>query len=279
MAVGGVRPGALREFRKFSGSTLPGFFGAAAFDEVAVVPVAAAVDKTGRFDENFADRSVRSGFSTALALWGDPEDRAAEADRLKRLHRDVRGAGTGDFADVRYSALNPQLWNWIALSGMFLILRSFTPATGIKLSPAETEAAYRQSRSAPSPSCTTTFAPSPGSVGGPGTTWSSSAIARCCSWRGGPCPTGYCCFHWRTTDSNTRNSPGSIARLPWTPLCPTRPPAVVPHASPLPAPATSVMRDAHLVHDAIQDDAGEVAVVGNSGKAAPPQEGVEAPIG
>lgn len=144
MTAGGVRPRALREFRKFSGSILPGFFGAAAFDEVAVAPVAAAVDKTGRFDKNFADRSVRSGFSTALALWGDAEDRTAEADRLKRLHRDVRGVGTGDFAEVRYSALNPQLWNWIALSGMFLILRSFTPATGIKLSAAETEAAYQQ---------------------------------------------------------------------------------------------------------------------------------------
>ena len=42
-----VRPKVLVEFRKHSGSTLGGFFGAAAFDEVALVPVAAAVDKTG----------------------------------------------------------------------------------------------------------------------------------------------------------------------------------------------------------------------------------------
>jgi uncharacterized protein (DUF2236 family) len=139
-----LRPSVLREFRRFSGSILPSFFGAAAFDEVAVVPVAAAVDKTGRFDQNFTDRGLRGGFSTTLALWGDAQDRAVEADRLKRLHRDVHGVGTGDFADVRYSALNPELWNWIALSGIFLILRSFPPATGIRLSPAETEAAYRQ---------------------------------------------------------------------------------------------------------------------------------------
>jgi uncharacterized protein (DUF2236 family) len=36
------------------------------------------------------------------------------------------------------------LWNWIAVSGMFLILHSFTPGTGITLSVAEQEAAYRQ---------------------------------------------------------------------------------------------------------------------------------------
>jgi uncharacterized protein (DUF2236 family) len=134
----------LAQFRKYSGSALPGFFGASAYDEVAIPAVAAAVDKTGRFDDNFTDRSLRGGFSTTLALWGDAEDRAAEADRLKHLHRDVRGVGVGDFADVRYSALDPVLWNWIAVSGIFLILHSFTPSTGITLSAAEQEAAYRQ---------------------------------------------------------------------------------------------------------------------------------------
>ena len=97
--TGSVRPKVLVEFRKHSGSTLGGFFGAAAFDEVALVPVAAAVDKTGRFAANFADRGVRSGFSTFLAIWGDSADRAAEGERLKRLHKDVRGNGIGDFAE------------------------------------------------------------------------------------------------------------------------------------------------------------------------------------
>jgi uncharacterized protein (DUF2236 family) len=132
------------EFRKHSGSTLGGFFGAAAFDEVALVPVAAAVDRTGRFAANFADRGVRSGFSAFLAVWGDAQDRAAEADRLKHLHREVRGHGAGDFANVRYSALDPRLWNWIAVSGMFVVLNSFTPCTGIALTEAEREAAYAQ---------------------------------------------------------------------------------------------------------------------------------------
>lgn len=142
--VPGVRRGVLAQFRRYSGSTLPALFGAAAYDEVAVPAIAAAVDKTGRFDDNFTDRSLRGGFSTTLALRGDPEDRAAEAQRLKHLHREVHGSGQGDFADVRYSALDPALWNWIAVSGMFLILHSFTPSTGIKLSAPEREAAYRQ---------------------------------------------------------------------------------------------------------------------------------------
>lgn len=139
-----VRPEVIGEFRRHSGSVLGGFFGAAAFDEVALVPVAAAVDKTGRFAANFADRGVRSGFSTFLAIWGDAEDRAAEGERLKTLHREVRGHGTGAFADVRYSALDPYLWNWIAVSGLMLVLNSFTPCTGTTLNPEEREVAYQQ---------------------------------------------------------------------------------------------------------------------------------------
>ncbi|UXA18720.1 oxygenase MpaB family protein [Mycobacterium sp. SMC-4] len=134
----------MREFRKHSGSVFGGFFGAAAFDEVALVPVAAAVDKTGRFADNFTDRGVRSGFSAFLAIWGDAHDRAVEGERLKTMHREVRGTGAGDFADVRYSALDPKLWNWIAVSGLFIVLNSFTPCTGITLNDAEREAAYQQ---------------------------------------------------------------------------------------------------------------------------------------
>lgn len=139
-----VRPHVLRDFRRHSGSILSGAFAASAFDEVALVPVAAAVDRSGRFEKNFLDRGLRGGFSTLLAIWGDAEDRAAEGERLKVLHRDVRGTGKGDFAETRYSALNPGLWYWIAVSGIFMILHSFTPATGIAMTPAEREAAYRQ---------------------------------------------------------------------------------------------------------------------------------------
>jgi uncharacterized protein (DUF2236 family) len=132
------------QFRRHMGSTFSGLFGAAAFDEVALIPVAAAVDKTGRFEANFTDRGLRGGFSVLLALWGDAQDRTEEADRLKRLHREVKGRGTGEFSGVRYSALSPALWNWIAVSGLMVTMHSFTPCTGIVLTPAEREAAYQQ---------------------------------------------------------------------------------------------------------------------------------------
>ena len=132
----------MREFRKHTGSALAGVFGGAAFDEIALAPVAAAVDRTGRFAGNFADRGVRCGASTMLVFFGDAEDRAAEGDRLKRLHREVRGSGKGKFADVRYSALSPELWKWIGISGLLVPIHSFTPATGIRMREVERDAAY-----------------------------------------------------------------------------------------------------------------------------------------
>jgi uncharacterized protein (DUF2236 family) len=140
---GAVRPWVMRQFRKHTGSALAGVFGGAAFDEVALAPVAAAVDRTGRFAENFADRGVRSGASTMLVFFGDAEDRAAEARRLKQLHRGVHGTGTGEFANVRYSALASELWKWIGVSGLLVPIRSFAAATGITMTAAERDAAYR----------------------------------------------------------------------------------------------------------------------------------------
>ncbi|MEU1981489.1 oxygenase MpaB family protein [Nocardia sp. NPDC019395] len=141
-----IRPEVLREFRKHSGSVLAGVFAGAAFDQVALVPVAASVDRTGRFEANFADRGVRSGVSAMIALWGDSDDRRAEAEWLKLRHRDVRGTGAADFEDVKYSALSPFTWKWIAVSGIFVVLNTFTYCTGVEPSPAEEEAAYQMLR-------------------------------------------------------------------------------------------------------------------------------------
>lgn len=49
--------------------------------------------------------------------FGDSADVQAEIELLKQLHRDVRGTGAKDFADTRYSALNPDAWKWVAASG------------------------------------------------------------------------------------------------------------------------------------------------------------------
>ncbi|MGW0248372.1 oxygenase MpaB family protein [Nocardia goodfellowii] len=138
-----VRSQVLAEFRKHTASILSGVFAGAAFDQVALPPVAAAVDRTGRFAENFTNRGVRSGASSLLALWGDPVDRAAEAEWLKTRHRDVHGYGQGSYSEIRYSALNPETWVWVGVSGIFVALRTFTFCTGTVLRPQEEEAAYQ----------------------------------------------------------------------------------------------------------------------------------------
>ncbi|WP_459546351.1 oxygenase MpaB family protein [Nocardia sp. X0981] len=141
-----IRPEVLREFRKHSGSILAGAFAGTAFDEVALVPVAAAVDRTGRFEENFTDRTIRGGASAMIALWGDSDDRRAESEWLKLRHRDVRGTGSAEFGEVEYSALSPYTWKWVALSGVFVVLNTFTYCTGTELLPEEEEAAYQTLR-------------------------------------------------------------------------------------------------------------------------------------
>ncbi|WP_063058554.1 oxygenase MpaB family protein [Nocardia sienata] len=141
-----IRSEVLQEFRKHSGSVLAGAFAGAAFDEVALVPVAAAVDRTGRFDENFTDRTARGGASSMIALWGDSDDRRAESEWLKLRHRDVHGAGSAKFGGVEYSALSPYTWKWVALSGVFMVLNTFTYCTGTEMRPDEEEAAYQMLR-------------------------------------------------------------------------------------------------------------------------------------
>lgn len=142
----GLRPEVMTEFRRHIGSPLAGVFGAVLFDEIALVPIAASVDRTGRFRNNFLDRGLQSAFGLMPALVGGREQRREGAAYLKEQHRAVRGTGSGDYAGVRYSALDPELWLWIAASGIHLVMTTFTPCTGTVLSPAEREAAYQYLR-------------------------------------------------------------------------------------------------------------------------------------
>ncbi len=105
------------DVRWFVGSPLVAAFGRLALDQVAHREIAAAVDRSGRFADNFTDRGIRSAAFTALAAFGDNSDvRTSRAD-LKRLHRDVRGTGKDSFSETRYSALNPEVWIWVAVNG------------------------------------------------------------------------------------------------------------------------------------------------------------------
>ncbi|MEO6794682.1 MAG: oxygenase MpaB family protein [Mycobacterium sp.] len=142
----GVRPQVMSDFRKHLGSVLNGLFGGVLFDEVALLPIAASVDRTGRFRDNFTDRGLRSALSGASALVGDADERKNTALWLIEQHRTVRGTGAGEYEGVRYSALDPDLWLWIIASAVHELIVSYPVCSGNTLRPAEREASYRYLR-------------------------------------------------------------------------------------------------------------------------------------
>ncbi len=135
------------DVRWWLGSPLSlGLFGRLALDQVAYRPIAAAVDWSGRFQENFTDRGIRSLAFGMLMLFGDEADRRGDTEELKRLHAGVRGTGNGEFADTRFSALDPELWNWIAVSSLNLFYRGYVAVRGEDLDAEQREAVYRTLR-------------------------------------------------------------------------------------------------------------------------------------
>src|SRR5690625_2959707 len=135
----------MADFRKHIGSVLTGVFAGVLFDEVAMLPIAASVDHTGRFRENFTDRALRSGFSLQ-AILADPAQRRRHAQWLIDQHRSVRGTGVGEYDGVRYSALDPELWLWIIASTVHALMAAYPTVSGNALRPAEREAAYQYLR-------------------------------------------------------------------------------------------------------------------------------------
>ena len=141
----GLRPRVMADFRRHLGSVLNGVFGGVLFDEVAMLPIAASVDRTGRFRDNFTDRALRSGFS-GQAILASAEQRKKHAQWLINQHRSVRGTGTGEYDGVRYSALDPDLWLWIIASAVHAIIVSYPVCSGTTLRPKEIEAGYQYLR-------------------------------------------------------------------------------------------------------------------------------------
>lgn len=135
------------DVRWWLGSPLSlGLFGRLALDQVAYRPVAAAVDRSGRFQENFTDRGIRSLTYGMLMLFGDEADRRFDTEELKRLHAAVKGTGNGEFADTRFSALDPDLWKWIAVSGLNVLYRGYLAVCGRDLDVEEREIVYQTTR-------------------------------------------------------------------------------------------------------------------------------------
>jgi len=135
------------DVRWWLGSPLSlGLFGRLALDQVAYRPIAAAVDWSGRFQQNFTDRGIRSLAYGMLMLFGDEADRRSDTEELKRLHGGVRGTGKGEFADTRFSALDPELWNWIAVSSLNLFYRGYVAVRGAELDAEQREVVYQTVR-------------------------------------------------------------------------------------------------------------------------------------
>jgi uncharacterized protein (DUF2236 family) len=130
-------------FEQAAGSAFVGLFAAGLFDQAMMPEVSAALENTGRIRYTPWDRALRTAASDQLLFHGNEDHRRAEMDRLKRLHRDVKGIGANG---LRYSALNPTAWNWIIYSTFFVHRSVFVAVTGEQLSAADNQAVWDRYR-------------------------------------------------------------------------------------------------------------------------------------
>ncbi|HWU22096.1 MAG TPA: oxygenase MpaB family protein [Nocardioides sp.] len=120
-----------------------GLFGRLALDQVAYREVAAAVDASGRFEENFTNRGIRSYLWGPLMLFGDEADRRAATERLKQMHGAVKGRGRGEFDGERFSALSPALWKWVGTSSVLIFYTGYVETYGGQLTREQQEVVWR----------------------------------------------------------------------------------------------------------------------------------------
>lgn len=135
--------GVPEEIRWATGSTLLGLFSVALFDQAALPEVSAALARTGRIREDPLGRAARTAASEQILTWGTNEDRAVEAERLKSLHRAVRGV---DDAGRHYSALSPDLWMFIMASTIMMTRNGVATLLSRELTASEDEALYQYLR-------------------------------------------------------------------------------------------------------------------------------------
>src|SRR4051812_6237389 len=131
-------------FERVAGSSFIGLFAAGLFDQAMLPAVSAALEDTGRIRTEPWWRALRTAASDQIVFHGATADRRAEAKRLVRLHRDVKGIGAND---IRYSALNPESWNWILISTFFVYRNAFTVITGKELTADDDQAVWDRFRS------------------------------------------------------------------------------------------------------------------------------------
>lgn len=134
-----TRGDVIDQFDDVLGSLLTGLFAVALYDQTMVPEISAALEATGRIRDNPVMRAARTAASEQLSLIGADPDRAREMQRLVRLHQDVRGVSTDG---VRYSALTPELWNWVLLSTFMMNRGAFLALTGTRLTDTDEQAIW-----------------------------------------------------------------------------------------------------------------------------------------
>ncbi|MEV0684997.1 oxygenase MpaB family protein [Nocardia sp. NPDC050378] len=130
---------AVERFERVGGSVLFGLFGVGLFDQPMLPPVSAALEATGRSRYQPWARAVRTAAADQLIYHGTDADAAAETERLMLLHRDVKGVGPDG---QRYSALEPQAWNWILYSTFFVQRGAYIALTGVEPTAAQNQAIW-----------------------------------------------------------------------------------------------------------------------------------------
>ncbi|KAF0846878.1 oxygenase MpaB family protein [Nocardia caishijiensis] len=130
---------AVERFERVGGSVLFGLFGVGLFDQPMLPPVSAALEATGRSRYQPWARAVRTAAADQLIYHGTDADAAAEAERLMLLHREVKGVGPDG---QRYSALEPQAWNWILYSTFFVQRGAYIALTGTEPTLAQNQAIW-----------------------------------------------------------------------------------------------------------------------------------------
>lgn len=120
------------KFKWFTASAFTGLYFFGVYDQAALPPVAAAIDWTGRFRDDPWGRALRTGVVDQILLYGDESDREVEFERLRRLHRDVKGIGRNG---QKFHAYEPDVWNFIIVSAFMALRNSYEPITGEKLTP------------------------------------------------------------------------------------------------------------------------------------------------